>query len=183
MAQLYTLVYKKTDLTNTCIAYDGKGGTRLCPLSGFQISGTGVGKKVKQVVGVSFTHYHTRTKGKEVKMRSVLVSNAGEVASSYVKLTSGEDTVNTFSNVPADIINTLTGVRLEWLDFDTTTDLYYRGTTSHPQVLTITFYAVEGAHVYSNGEWKDAEIYVYTNGVWTQATPYYYSNGQFLQTE
>lgn len=183
MAQLYTVTYTRTNMSNTAMAYNGNAGNRVCYLSSFQASGNGVGKKVKQVVSVTFNHYHTRTKANQVKIRSVLVSTAGEVASSYVNVASSKDTVNTFSGVSADVINTLTGIRLEWQKFDSNTDLYYRATSEHPQVLTITFYAVEGVHCYVNSEWKDAEAYVYSNGIWVQATPYYYLNGEFIQTE
>lgn len=187
--QLYTITYKRTNLTNRSLSQGNITGSKLCSLSNFVASGDGAEKRIKQAVSVTFKHYYTISHGSgqwtsTPEIRAVLVTQHGEKYGTYHNIySSGTNFTDTFKDVTAAQANSITGIRLEWKTFTSNTNIYYQATSAHPQVLTITFYAEEGAHYYTGGEWKDAEIYVRQGDAWKQATPYCYANGQFVQTE
>lgn len=188
MPTLYTITYKRTNKDNQRIQYNGSAGSINNAISNFSVSGNGVGKVIGQVVSVSFGHYHTWTGYTTINIRSVLKTRYGDVYSDYVSQ-SGNTTngaklfTNTFTGVTAQQAKNITGVTLEWQKFNSSSDLYYRATSSQPQTITITFYEASGMKYFDGENWVDCQAYYYDGSNWVATIPYYYNGTDWIQLE
>ena len=148
MATLYTDRYKRTNLDNRCMSFNGNAATVDCNMSNFILELNG-GKTRAKIESCEFSsnfsisgYYDT------VQIRAKLVSNSGTIDSPWVgvKISSSNKIPKatfTFSNVTPDFLSGVTKIQIECQSYDSRSDLYYRGNSSYPQYFTIKYYAEE----------------------------------------
>lgn len=145
-AQLKTHTTTITDIENVCVVRNGKAGARNVWRS------HNLTETVGKVAKVTFKHYHTATGSHSgIRFQCQLVATDGTTWDSDTD-DGWNYATNNWWNVDPYIINNLDHIVIKNSEWDSSTsDLYYRATSSSPSILTIQYYALDDMYPESPG--------------------------------